>query len=204
MTQQEKIYSLISKAELSGVRLSVSESGRVKVSPEHVPVELLNELRSNKDEILAYLVSSPRPEPDLVAFVAKNLDVLEWPKNVVNGVQTFWLGERPYWRLSPVVAAWIERKVADLESSARKAGKSLDWLPSAVGLVGKLWDYCTRHFRPHEIWAARQSRGPLPEAEEVPFTVPDWQPKRLPNVTGDASNPGPTRAVHAQGRGAVS
>jgi hypothetical protein len=133
------------------------------------PDGLRDQLRELRPELVEVLRSNPRPDPDPVAFVARNLDVDLWPFYLVPTTQAVWRGDRPYHRLTPRVWVWlvlaVESKLGGKPGSL--LARELDYEP-ATDRVHELGRWVAEHFRPDQIARAMQRRQPLPTLTQPP------------------------------------
>lgn len=96
-------------------------------------------LRHHRPALDALLNAQPRPDPDPVWFVRRNLDVIEVPAGLLSpGQRHVWRSGRVYHRLTPLVLAYLEAAAV----ARYPAGNS-----AVVAAAAPLSDYCARHFR---------------------------------------------------------
>lgn len=134
------------------------------------------------------------PQPSDIPFVATNLDCLSFPSSLVDGIAVVHIGERPYWRLTPVVLAWAIRQLAAAESAGRAIPREALELIDAAGV------WVSSRFPAEAIAAAFRGPARLPPIPQIP-TLPDNSQRKganggkaKANGSGDSR---PARAVHA-------
>jgi hypothetical protein len=103
-----------------------------------------------------------------------------------------WVGDQPYFRLTPTVAVWMQRQVDALYPPG--TGPVSAQLREATGLTCWLRGWTEAHYPPHQIWAAWQGRAELPTPPKPPPRMPGadaWKRRtHIPEgAYGGASDP---------------
>jgi hypothetical protein len=96
MTPHESLFPALSQIEAAGasVRL-VDGKPQLFGDVQNVPSDARAFLREHIGELVAYLASAGRPDPDPVLFVSRRLAVHELPAGWVRGVRSFGSGINP-------------------------------------------------------------------------------------------------------------
>jgi hypothetical protein len=163
----DRLGMVLTATPAGGVRIEYADSTADSPTPE-----MVEGLKKFKPEIIKLLSESPRTQPDRVLFVARNLDCREFSRYTSSAVWVY-IGQRPYYRLTPRVFYWIVDAVEKAHTDAKKNGdeaKARQLFASGVLLI-QFSDYVHAHYRPDQLRrgrvAAKSGLATGPEPREV-------------------------------------
>lgn len=154
---------LLARCDELGVALLPTDSGGVRLvydPTKPIPSDLAPALRPHKLAVAKLLTIYPRPAPDPVLFVAKNLHVEPVAACVAPAVLIH-VGDRPHYRLTPRVWFWLCNAVQSRWDSTSPGDRSpLDEAGAELVRLGR--EYIDRHFRPDQVRRGRLLAATLP------------------------------------------
>lgn len=158
--------SLLAECDEQFVRLELTAPGtgvRSVPGDNSRPLSsvLLDELRPHKAAVIAILKAAPRPAPDPVVFVARNLSTLALPARLAPPV-VFFEGDRPFYRLTPRVLFWLENAVQSVWDSSDKDDATRAKLEAMAAVLWGLSRWVDRYYRPDQIRRGRKLAVTLP------------------------------------------
>lgn len=151
------LAAALTAADAAGAVLWASGPA-VKLAPgwADLPADARDTLRRYRPAVHALLLAHPRPQPDPVWFVRRNLAVFEVPASLAVGQRYVWRSGRCYHRLTPAVLAYLDaavvRRLPELAPEDR---------PALLARCGPLSDYVAAHFRPDQ-WGRAFAGQPVP------------------------------------------
>lgn len=161
MTIPADLEAALAAADLAGVRLwAEGEAVKVRSGWAALPDDAREAMQRHKSVVRKILLANPRPDPDPVWFVRRNLAVYDLPAAATDpGQRWVWVGGKPYHRLTPTVLAYLDvalaRALPHLAPDARA---------EAMARCGPLAGYVAAHFRPDQEVRAFASPPPtLPD-----------------------------------------
>ena len=158
---------LIADAALAGITVTFAGNDRLSVTGDLSKTDIIEKLRARKPAILEYFRMKHTvlfaTMDDL--FVSKKLRDIRLPSPWVRGVDSVWVGDEPYWRLSPSVAVWFRHAIDKLFLSGRSVPQA------ASEKMREYRDYVYDRYFPHEIRIAEKLPIPrdLPKPVSLPF-----------------------------------
>lgn len=119
----------------------------VKLTPgwADLPADARETLRRHRPAVHSLLLAYPRPRPDPVWFVRRNLAVFEVPASLCVGQRHVWRSGHCYHRLTPAVLAYLDAAVARRLPQLTPADR-----PELLARCGPLSDYVAAHYRPDQ------------------------------------------------------
>ena len=132
------------------------------------PDDVRAALRQHRAALAAVLTDHPRPDPDPVLFVARNLDVAAYPLDLTRTVPAVWSAGRPYYRLTPRVWVWLAQAVDHLAAGPQGAPPGFNVAEAADLVANRLGRWVGAHYRPDQIRRAVRLARPLPELVPPP------------------------------------
>lgn len=135
-------------------------------------------------------------------FVSRRLDLVSLPSHPLFAAPVILLGDRPHYRLTPAVVAWVERMGAVLDERVRAGQLPADQLAEYTTALHAVWRFADAVFAAADLHAARSAAAPLPAVPWLPdgsfpavlsasAAPPRPRPVSLPTPAGVAPRPKP-------------
>lgn len=165
-----QLESALAECDALGISLRAGDGDRIVFrAPGGIPATLAATIKANRAALLALLRTYPRPDPDPVLFVARNLDLHTLPFDTACTTAVFHKGNRPYWQVTPAVCWWFARA---LDGRYRQPDGTYPvedpaYL-AALARLDELFSYGHRHFRPDQMDRALGRPSELPAVEPIP------------------------------------
>lgn len=164
------------------------------------PDHLRDALRAHRDELCALLADCPRPDPEWVPFVARNLTVCWFEFGLVKTVPVLFIDQRPHYRLTP--STWVRFCLAidNRAASILNDPVASDEVRTGAELLVSLGEWVRAYYRHDQIRRAWHNPHPLPALPRGPFAflTDPQEPVRCqsnPKSSGCApKSSGPTNA----------
>lgn len=160
------------------------------------PDSLRDTLRTHRDELFAVLSDDPRPTPEWVPFIARNLDVRWFEFPLVKDVAVLLVNGRPYFRVTPSILVRfftaVENRAASLQSDPVAFGA----FQQVAAMLVDIGHWVDQHYRPDQISRAFANPLPLPTVPRGPLSFPhddittaSCQPSPKPSACAPKSQP---------------
>ncbi len=162
----DRLEDILARCDDAGLSLRSADGRHIRVYAEDLPDDLRDLIRSNRTAILMHLSNHPRPDPDPVWFVAKNLDVVAHGLAIVPTMVAVWHGDRPYYRLTPRVYVWLASALDTKWHSLTPYQLQEAAVLAACDQLTALCGYVAAYFRPDQIaraWRRRQDMPSVPK-----------------------------------------
>jgi hypothetical protein len=133
-------------------------------------------------------------------FISRRLDLVYLPSHPLFAAPVIVLGDRPHYRVTPAVVAWVERMGAVLDERVKAAQLPADQLAEYTAALHAVWRFADGAFTPAELAAARAAAAPLPAVPWLPdgsfpavltATVPPPPPRPVTSPPRDPGAPRP-------------
>lgn len=101
-------------------------------------------------------------------FISRRLDLVTLPSHPLFGAPVILLGDRPHYRLTPAVVAWVERMGAVLDERVRAGQIPADQLAEYTAALHAVWRFADAVFPAADLASARAGAAPLPAVPWLP------------------------------------
>lgn len=135
-------------------------------------------------------------------FVSRRLDLVYLPSHPLFAAPVILIGDRPHYRLTPAVVAWVERMGGVLDERVRAGQLPADQLAEYAAALHAVWRFADAVFPAADLHASRAAAAPLPAVPRLPdgsfpavlaapVTPPRPRPVSLTPPAGVAPRPKP-------------